>query len=93
MTGAQEITKRLGGYWRGRHGMTKCPCHRDRTPSLKVTDGLIGEPVFHCFAGCDWRDVKDTLRRDGLLPEWRTENGHDRKKEGPPSREIAGDRS
>ncbi len=68
--------------------MTKCPCHRDRTPSLKVTDGLDGEPVFHCFAGCDWRDVKDTLRRDGMLPEWRTENGHDREKERAPSREI-----
>ncbi len=58
--------------------MARCPCHRDRTPSLKVTDGLDGEPIFHCFGGCGWRDVKDTLRRDGLLPQWRPENGHDR---------------
>ncbi len=70
---ARSVVKALGGQWGGRHGMAKCPCHRDRTPSLKVTDGLDGELVFHCFAGCDWRDVKDTLRRDGLLPEWRAE--------------------
>ena len=25
--------------------------------------------MFHCFAGCDWRDVKDVLRARGLLPE------------------------
>ena len=68
--------------------MVRCPAHKDRTPSLKVSDGPNGEPIFHCFGGCDWRDVKDTLRRDGLLPEWRTENGHDQEKEGPPSREI-----
>ena len=85
---ARSVVKALGGHWRGRHGMAKCPCHRDGTPSLKVTDGLDGELIFHCFAGCDWRDVKDTLRRDGLLPEWRTENGHDQEKEGPSSREI-----
>ena len=84
MTGAQEIIRRLGGHWRGRYGMARCPCHRDRTPSLKVTDGLDGEPIFHCFGGCGWRDVKDTLRRDGLLPEY----GHDREKKAPLSREI-----
>ena len=88
MTRAQEIIRRLGGHWRGRYGMARCPCHRDRTPSLKVTDGLDGEPLFHCFGGCGWRDVKDTLRRDGLLPEWGVDTGHDREKKAPPSRET-----
>ena len=78
MMGAREIVKHLGGHWCGRYGMARCPCHRDRTPSLKLTDGLDGELILHCFGGCGWRDVKDCLRRDGLLPEWRTENGHDR---------------
>ena len=88
MTQAQEITRRLGGHWRGRYGMAKCPCHRDRTPSLKITDGLDGEPIFHCFGGCGWRDVKDALRRAGLLPAWPGDNGHDREKKAPLSREI-----
>ena len=88
MTRAQEIIRRLGGHWRGRYGMARCPCHRDRTPSLKVTDGLDGDPIFHCFGGCGWRDVKDSLRRDGLLPEWPGDNGHDREKKAPLSRET-----
>ncbi len=88
MTGAQAIIRRLGGHWRGRYGMARCPCHRDRTPSLKVSDGLYGEPILHCFGGCGWRDVKDSLRRGGLLPEWPGDNGHDREKKAPLSREI-----
>ena len=66
--------------------MARCPCHRDRTPSLKITDGLDGELILHCFGGCGWRDVKDTLRRDGLLPERGVDNGHDKK--APPDRET-----
>ncbi len=68
---ARAVVKALGGRWAGRYGMGRCPAHKDRTPSLKVSDPPAGsdEPIFHCFAGCDWRDVKDALRRDGLLPE------------------------
>ncbi len=68
---ARAVVKALGGRWAGRYGMARCPAHKDRTPSLKVSDPPAGsdEPIFHCFAGCDWRDVKDALRRDGLLPE------------------------
>ncbi len=89
MTRAQEIIRRLGGHWRGRYGMARCPCHRDRTPSLKVTDGLDGELILHCFGGCGWRYVKDALRRDGLLPERGVGNGHALEKKAPFSREIA----
>ncbi len=68
---ARAIVTALRGRWLGRYGMARCPAHKDRTPSLKVSDppGGSDEPIFHCFAGCDWRDVKDALRRDGLLPE------------------------
>ena len=68
---ARAVVKALGGRWAGRYGMARCPAHKDRTPSLKVSDPPAGsdEPIFHCFAGCDWREVKDALRRDGLLPE------------------------
>ena len=80
MTAAQEIVRRLGGRWAGRYGMARCPAHKDRTPSLKVSDPPAGsdEPIFHCFAGCDWREVKDALRRDGLLPERGQDNDHGR---------------
>ncbi len=66
---AQDLTKALGGRWTGASGVARCPAHDDREPSLSIRDGADGEPVVNCFAGCDWRDVKDALRADGLLPE------------------------
>ena len=66
---AQDITKALGGSWHGSYGTAKCPAHDDREPSLSIRDGTDGEPVFNCFARCDWRDIKDMLRARGLLPE------------------------
>ena len=66
---AQEITKALDGHWHGSYGTAKCPAHDDREPSLSIRDGADGEPVFNCFARCDWRDIKDVLRARGLLPE------------------------
>lgn len=69
-TSGAEITRALGGRWHGRYGMACCPCHDDRTPSLKIKDDeskCDGVDVV-CFAGCDWRDVKADLVRQGLLP-------------------------
>ncbi len=68
---AQGITKALRGRWFGSFGMARCPAHDDRNPSQKISDSPDdGEITTHCFAGCDWRDVKDALRGQGLLPEW-----------------------
>ncbi len=66
---ARAITKALGGHWHGSYGTARCPAHDDREPSLSIRDGVDGEPVFNCFAHCDWRDVKDMLRARRLLPE------------------------
>ena len=66
---AQALTKALGGSWHGSYGTARCPAHDDREPSLSIRDGVDGDPVFNCFAGCDWRDIKDVLRARGLLPE------------------------
>ncbi len=66
---AREIVKALGGRWHGAYGTARCPVHDDHEPSLSIRNGVDGEPVFNCFAGCDWRDIKDALRADGLLPE------------------------
>ena len=58
--------------WRGPNDATaRCPAHADRTPSLSVTRGKNGDAVFHCFAGCDWRDVSaalDDSRRGVFTP-------------------------
>ena len=65
MTGGEA----LGGRWHGSYGTARWPTRDDRATSLSIRDGVDGEPVFNCFAGCDWRDVKDALRARGLLPE------------------------
>lgn len=74
MTTAQNIVKTLGGRWFGSYGVCSCPTinHQrgDKRPSLKVSDGER-EPLVHCFAGCDWQDVKAALRRQGLLDDFR----------------------
>lgn len=74
---AREILQALGGRWHGSYGMVCCPVHEDRTPSLKVVDGDDGDVILHCFSGCSWQDVKDALRRQGVLPEHRNLGHHD----------------
>jgi len=66
---AREIVAGLKGHWHNSYGLARCPVHADRTPSLQIRDGDDGV-VVHCFAGCDWQDVKDELRAMGLLPEF-----------------------
>ncbi|MEM8633659.1 MAG: toprim domain-containing protein [Pseudomonadota bacterium] len=62
---ARKICESRGGKWSGTKGMACCPAHRDRTPSLGVTLGRKAI-LFHCFAGCDRRDVLAALARQGL---------------------------
>ncbi len=74
MTAAKNIVKALrNGHWYGDYGVCSCPTmnHQrgDKRPSLKVSEGER-EPLVHCFAGCDWRDVKAALRRLGLLEDF-----------------------
>ena len=73
---ARAITIALSGRWCGRYGLAPCPAHDDRDPSLKIkddprkTDGID----LHCFAGCEWRDVKTALKQRNLISdngEWR----------------------
>lgn len=69
---AREIVIALGGRWHGDYGMMQCPCHDDGArPGLKVRDDPRKPDGIdlHCFAGCDWRDVKAALRGWGLLPD------------------------
>ena len=68
---ARAITVALRGKWQGRYGLCRCPAHADRTPSLKVSDDPRKSDGIdlHCFAGCDWQDVKAELHRQGLLDQ------------------------
>jgi len=68
---ARAITTALGGKWQGRYGLCRCPTHADSTPALKVSDSDRRGIDVHCFAGCDWKEIKDELKRQGLLDgEW-----------------------
>lgn len=70
---AAEVAAILRGK-RQANGSYLCPCpcglHRrgDLNPSLSVTDGRCGRPVFHCFGGGDFRDVIDALIALGVWP-------------------------
>jgi hypothetical protein len=66
---ARTITKTLGGMWVGSYGLVRCPCHNDRKPSLKIKDDSRKSDGIDliCFAGCDWKDVKAELQRQGLI--------------------------
>ena len=88
---AQEITKALGGHWHGSYGTARCPAHDDHEPSLSIRNGVDGEPLFNCFAGCDWRDIKDVLRADGLLPERGPGHAPGRRRRPPRTKPRPGD--
>ena len=62
----RAITKALGGKWAGRYGLARCPVHADSNPSLKISDCDRRGIDVHCFTGCDWKDIKNELRRQGL---------------------------
>src|SRR5262245_25961774 len=69
MTDARGIVKALGGMWTGSYGLARCPAHDDHKPSLKIKDDPNKRDGIDliCFAGCDWRDVKAELQRQGLI--------------------------
>ena len=58
MMTAAELTRVLGGRWHGRYGTARCVIHDDRNPSLSIFEGDRG-PTWKCFAGCDWRDIRE----------------------------------
>lgn len=68
MTDARNLTLALGGVWRGSHGMARCPCHDDHTPSLSIRDGnMPGRVLVKCWAGCNSTEIIRALQRRGFL--------------------------
>ena len=64
---AAEIAKALGGKRSGRGFVARCPAHRDRNPSLSISDGADGKLLLHCHRGCSFDAVIDALRRRGVV--------------------------
>jgi putative DNA primase/helicase len=46
-------------------GLTHCPAHDDRHPSLSVQPGRVAV-LWKCHAGCDRSDVAQAIRNLGL---------------------------
>lgn len=68
---AQYITEELGGTWRNGKGTACCPvqAHRDRKPSLSITEADDGKPLVHCHAGCSQEAVIEALKARSLWPK------------------------
>ena len=62
----EKFIQVLGGKRTPGGALCHCPAHEDHTPSLSI--GHSGESyIWHCFAGCDSKDVYEALIANGLL--------------------------
>ena len=43
--------------------MACCPVHEDEEPSLVVDCKDDGRVMFHCYVGCDYRDIEEEVKR------------------------------
>ena len=69
--GAREIVKALRGEWHGGYGAAPGPGHSKQDRSLQISDNPNGEPTVYSHAGDDWKAIKDELRTQGLMPEFK----------------------
>ncbi len=61
---AKLFHARRSGTYKGRYAyQAKCPVHRDRMPSLSITEPEKGRSKVNCFAGCP---IEDLLASKGL---------------------------
>ena len=73
---AETIAKALGNAKRvGKGWLASCPLpghgqgHGDKNPSLSISDGDDGKPLFKCHSGCDQHELFAAIRDFGLLPD------------------------
>ncbi len=73
---AEQIAKALGNAKRvGKGWLASCPLpthgqgHGDKNPSLSISDGEDGKPLFKCHSGCDQHQLFHAIRHYGLLPD------------------------
>jgi hypothetical protein len=58
----QELLAALGVDPGRARGITRCPAHEDRSPSLswRLTD--TGRALLHCHAGCTFAEILEAIR-------------------------------
>ena len=73
---AEKIAKALGNAKKvGKGWVASCPLpthgrgNGDKNPSLSISDGEDGKPLFKCHSGCDQHELFHFIRNSGLLPE------------------------
>lgn len=73
---AEQIAKALGNAKRtGQGWLASCPLpthgqgNGDKNPSLSISDGEDGKPLFKCHSGCEQHDVFEAIKNYGLLPD------------------------
>lgn len=73
---AEQIAKALGNAKRtGQGWLASCPLpthgqgNGDKNPSLSISDGEDGKPLFKCHGGCEQHDVFEAIKNYGLLPD------------------------
>jgi putative DNA primase/helicase len=67
-TSAADLARCLNGRKSGRSSWSaRCPAHKDRKPSLSISESADGKILVHCFV-CSQEAVIDALRHRGL---WR----------------------
>ena len=83
MSLAREIAKHYGQgkEVKNRDGwLTCCPIHGDTNPSMAVTDIGDGDVKVYCHTNnCDFKEIKDRMRADGILPEWKPDPSNSKK--------------
>ncbi|MBR0880984.1 toprim domain-containing protein [Bradyrhizobium liaoningense] len=79
---ADVIGQALNGRRNGGGWLVRCPCPNhgkgrgDRNPSLSVADGDDERLLLRCFAGCDFLEILDELKRKGLVDSEPRISGH-----------------
>jgi hypothetical protein len=85
---AKTIAKALGGRKACCSWMARCPTHKDRTPSLAITDTTDGNVLVRSHAGYRQCNVIEAVRGRGLwestcrpnssprITAWQVENIH-----------------
>lgn len=58
----QKVIQSTGAKQSGSSYLGHCPCHDDKSPSLKVDLSASGKVLLHCFAGCGKADLGEWLR-------------------------------
>jgi len=65
----ENIAKYLDKSSRNGQGwLSCCPAHDDHNPSLSLSIGGNGNLLLHCFAGCDFDSIWNSLKQRGLAP-------------------------